>query len=875
MTRLLRSKLRAATLPRFAVARTRLTRRVAEGTGGRLTLISAPAGFGKSVLVSQWAATRAAEPAWLSIDARDRDAARLAQHLVASLIPHGFAIDDDFVTSIPPENDALGDTLVDQLVESMHDLGETCFVLEDIDRVGESPIADDLARLIREAPPTLHFVVTSRADLNLPLHRLRTHGELTQLRADDLRFTTGEARALMDELADGRALTDDQLSHLVARTEGWPVALQLAALSLQSIDDVDLFIDRFAEDDRSIADFLSSEFLNHEADDTRRFLIDVSVLENLHPELCNVVVDGVDSNEMLQTLERRGLFITRLPRRATWYRCHRLVREFLRHDLRSTQPDRPRVLLTRAASWYAARGDLVQAANCLVEGEGWTELEALMVEHGAELLDNGDAASVLGWIDAIPVTVRQRSVPLQLTQAALSMVVGRLSAASATIHSLEENVTLEPGPQLAADVILASLIEAAQPPEVVLERTERVLDADPTGWDASIVDIFGLSGVPSMHCYMCTTAARAHLLLGDAPAAEAMIARAESLLDGTTPRFQVHALGTRGLIDALSGRLIGAESAARRAIELGHQHLAAHHPALITPFLALALVARARNQLAEAEQLAGATCDDAERFRRWPWVGLLRAEQAQLLSDHGRPERAIEVVRAFAQTSAPPPSPLVASRLGAAEARALLMLGDRECAQHLVEDDAAIRAHPATASIRVMLACANGDPARARKEVDNWPFGSAPIGADEYEMWSAVVRALDGDQRGALNLLAALVSRAEREGHIRIFLDSGPDGVRLVRELHRTQPRPYTRRILDAAAARPMPKTAAALVEQLSGRELAVLRYLPTRMSYSDIARVMFVSVNTLKTHVRHISQKLGVSGRDAAVARAEELGLL
>src|SRR5262249_58370575 len=126
MTRLLRAKLRAATLPRFAVARTRLTRRVSEGTSARLTLISAPAGFGKWVLVSQWAATRALEPAWLSIDARDRDAARLSQHLVAALIPHGFAIDDDFVTSVPPENDALGDTLVDQLVESMHDLDETC-----------------------------------------------------------------------------------------------------------------------------------------------------------------------------------------------------------------------------------------------------------------------------------------------------------------------------------------------------------------------------------------------------------------------------------------------------------------------------------------------------------------------------------------------------------------------------------------------------------------------------------------------------------------------------------------------------------------------------------------------------------------------------
>src|SRR5262249_46062089 len=163
-------------------------------------LISAPAGFGKSVLVSQWAATSAVEPAWLTIDARDAAANRLAQHLVASLTPYGLSIDTDLLGLVPPENDTLGDALVDHLVASLHALGETYFVLEDIDRIGDSPIADDLARLIREAPPSLHFVVTSRADIDLPLHHLRANGELTQLRADDLRFTTDEARALITDL---------------------------------------------------------------------------------------------------------------------------------------------------------------------------------------------------------------------------------------------------------------------------------------------------------------------------------------------------------------------------------------------------------------------------------------------------------------------------------------------------------------------------------------------------------------------------------------------------------------------------------------------------------------------------------------------------
>src|SRR5262249_50929327 len=148
------------------------------------------------------------EPAWLTIDARDRNATRLAQHLAAALITRGLDIEDDFVTLLPPENDALGDALTDHFVESLHDLDETCIVLEDVDRVGETPIADDLARLIREAPKSTHFVVTSRADLNLPLHQLRTQGELTQLRADDLRFTVGETRALMDRLTEGRVVTD-------------------------------------------------------------------------------------------------------------------------------------------------------------------------------------------------------------------------------------------------------------------------------------------------------------------------------------------------------------------------------------------------------------------------------------------------------------------------------------------------------------------------------------------------------------------------------------------------------------------------------------------------------------------------------------------
>jgi LuxR family maltose regulon positive regulatory protein len=203
------------------------------------------------------------------------------------------------------------------------------------------------------------------------------------------------------------------------------------------------------------------------------------------------------------------------------------------------------------------------------------------------------------------------------------------------------------------------------------------------------------------------------------------------------------------------------------------------------------------------------------------------------------------------------------------------VLDDTDFARRILDEDPALERQVAVTSARILLATMNRDASRARKELDNWPGGTEPFGVYERDLWSAVVDHLEGDVRAATDAMAAFVARAEGEGLVRVFLDTGPAGLRALRELQRLQPRAHTRRILDAAAARPTATTTSALVEQLSARELAVLRYLPTRLAYGDIARELFVSVNTLKSHVRHIFQKLGVSGRDAAVLRAEDLGLL
>jgi DNA-binding CsgD family transcriptional regulator len=230
----------------------------------------------------------------------------------------------------------------------------------------------------------------------------------------------------------------------------------------------------------------------------------------------------------------------------------------------------------------------------------------------------------------------------------------------------------------------------------------------------------------------------------------------------------------------------------------------------------------------------------------------------------------------LAQMPIPVPPPFIAARLRSIEARAFDALGERDAATRVLESAGGLDTVDRTIT-RLLFATAREDMGRAQAVFEKWPAECAPFGELEHDVWTAVIASLSGRREAALEVLADAAARAEHEGNIRLFLDAGPEPIRLARELLRAQPNPnpYLRAIVDAGAVRPTRRVVTELTDQLSTRELAVLRYLPSRMVYADIAREMFISTSTLKTHVRHICQKLGVSGRDAIVHDAERLGLL
>ena len=505
--------------PEFAVRRPRLERILHEGARRRLTMVVAPAGYGKSVLISQWASTRrSGTTPWVTIDERDADPFRLGTRLVAALSVARPQVSERASGALRGAATRLGDEVIDALLEELEAIeDDIVVVLDDFDRL-EGPSVEDLGRLIVEAPPRVHFVVASRSDPTIPSHRLRTRGELVEPRAGDLRFTESEAQQAVERLS-GHRLSRDEVAHLLDLTEGWPVAVELAALSLRGAHDASALIG-FGGTDRTVVDYLSAEVLEQESPELRAFLLDVSVLEEVNGELADAATGRADGARLLQVLEQRGLFVGRLPGEGGWYRLHRLVREFLRHDLRTADPARPARVLARAAEWWLGHDDPAAAASCLIAARAWDHLIDLVYAHGLTAWDHGAARTIIGWIEAMPEPVRRPHVRLRLIHAALELVVGAGAGAAVTVGELEREVDLTAGEQLAADLLMCSLAGGSSPRRDMITRAERALGAVRQVPRADIPDILIDTDVHSVTAYASATAALTQLLLGDGGAVQ-------------------------------------------------------------------------------------------------------------------------------------------------------------------------------------------------------------------------------------------------------------------------------------------------------------------------------------------------------------------
>jgi len=884
---------------RGTVSRPRLAGPLARAAEAPVTLVSAPAGFGKTTLLGAWVAAADRPVAWVSLDESDRRPESLWAYVLAALdraVPGCGAAASTLLQSgqAPVESVLAG--LVNEL--SVHD-GDVVLVLDDL-HLADGPGAwPGLLFLVEHLPPQLHLVLSTRADPALPLSRLRARGDLVEIRAADLRFDGAEAAAYLNDLND-LGLAADDVAALEARTEGWVAALQLAALSLQGRSDASGFIDRFAGDDRFVVDYLVEEVLDRQPDDVRRFLLDTAVLDRLSAPLCEAIHEGPPGSgrALLDLLDRQNLFLVPLDDHRRWYRYHHLFADVLRAHLLRERPDDVPELHRRASRWYAATHEArdIEDAVRHALAAGDVDDAAGLVELAMPDLHRGRREAVVRrWIDDLPVDVVADRPVLAIGFVGTLMssnefddIERRLSEVDLMMSGPASDLTVVDQGELASvpariEMYRAALAVVSGRPTEAIDRAERAVAAAPPGDDLTTSAAAALGGLASW-------------AMGDVAAAHASytvcaagLARVDHIADVLGCSLAIADL------ELTLGRLRDAERTLEDALALAERHRPEATGVLrgtADMLVALSRAAWHRDDLEAAAELLRRADDLGESAGlpqnpyRW------RVAMARLRAAERDWPAALELLddaeRVYVGDFSPEVHPIHATR-----ARVLVASGDVPRALSWVREHALtprdelnyLREYEHVTLAKVLLAEHRETAApRALEEalglLDRL-LAAAESGARdgtviEVEVLRAVARRAAGDQAGALQALEHAVDLAEPQGWVRFLLDPGPELAELLVELAARRPTSsYLRTLLAPAAGQDRPTPREVLPDPLSDRELDVLRLLGSDLDGPAIARQLVVSLNTVRTHTKHIYTKLGVNNRRAAISRAHQLGLL
>ncbi|MDQ3531114.1 MAG: LuxR C-terminal-related transcriptional regulator [Actinomycetota bacterium] len=891
------------------VARPRLIQQLnaALVPGCKLTLVSAPAGFGKTTLVSDWIAhcaqyqpsTRAA---WLSLDEGDNDPSRLLTHLVVAL--HGIDADigSDALHLLHNAPTLQVEPILTALINDVTRASEQTLLVLVLDdyHVIEAPAHEAVTFLVDHLPSRLRLVVASRSDPPIPLARLRTRGELTELRADDLRFTPDESERFLNKVMGLRLSTND-VDALETRTEGWVAGLQLAALSLQNREDASAFIGAFTGSHRFVIDYLVEEVLQQQPDDVRDFLLDTAVLDRLTGALCDALTGRGDGTGMLETLERANLFVVPLDDQRKWYRYHHLFADVLRARMLSKQPERVSVLHQLASAWYE-RNNFPEDAVRHALAAGDFERAAYLVELALpEIRRHRHDAMLLGWLKALPDDVIRRKPVLSVFYAWMMLVSGDLNAVETRLR----------------DAGRALRGEAGTANTSVDTEELRTLPATIAVYRASLAQARGdVAGTAEHARHALELAGPAdHLPRAGAAGFLGLAAWANGDVETALQTFSeaVASLKAAGnLADELSSTMVlgdmwivaGRPGKARQLYEHALQQAteanavlpvtADLHVAMSEIYRELGEIGTATLHLETAKSL-GERASMTESRYRW-FVAMARVREAE-----GDPEAATELLdqaeRLYLRGFFPEVRPIAAmkARIRIAQGK-LSEAGDwaRQRGVSASDDLSYLREFDHLTLVRLLIAqyrVQRGDTAiREAVEFLQRLLEAAEGRAGslvEVLMLQALAHEAQGDMSLAIEALeAALAAAPEPYGYVRLFLDEGEPMVSLLRYAEeRRLLGDHPRRLLHAgttvelgAASRqgaPGATGSPYLVEPLSDRELQVLRLLNSDLSGPQIAQELFISLNTLRTHSKHIFTKLGVSSRRAAVRRAQEEGLI
>ncbi len=889
---------------RALVARPRLIEHLTsiEPSLPRLVLISAPAGSGKTTLLAQWLtadATRAVQVAWLSLDEADNDVRRFLSHLVVGIEAGLPLAVDDLEALLEAGGEPPVDTLLTALVNELDEVhGTTVLALDDYHVIEDPRVHGAVAFLLDHLPPQAMIAMTTRSDPPLPLPRLRARGELVEVRGMDLRFTSEEADAFLNHVM-GLRLSREQVTALGTRTEGWAAGLQLAALSIRGHDRAAEFVDAFTGSHRFVLDYLVEEVLGHQPDDVRRFLLDTAVLDHMTGPLCDALTGTSDGQTRLEQLDRANVFVIPLDDHREWYRYHHLFADTLRARLAAEHPDRARDLHRAASSWYVRHGlpeEAIAHANAAGDAETAADLiEAVLPEARRVRHDR----LIVGWLRDLPdEVIRQR--PVLSTQAAwICLVAGDLDGLERRLRDAER----------ALEAMPAGHREAAEGDDAI-----RTLPAWIAIFRASAAQARGDAAATSEHARAALEVAGPddHFARGGAAGFLGLAAWAEGDLDVAVDTFTqaVASLGAAGNVaDALGSTVVLADlwqarGRPAKARELYEQALeaAGGHPgvALSTTgdlHVGLADVLREHQELDAAQahlvaaQALGEAASLPENQHRWHLAraGLLRARgDLAGAADELEQARAAYLPGFFPDVH---PIPAALARLRIAQGR--LEDAWEWAHQHHVTSAGELTYlaefnHLTLARLLIAQHRTDGRTAHLDEAIgllERVEAGAQRGGRGGSVVDATLLLALATDASGrpadSVARLSEALTQAVPAGYLRLFLDEGAPMEALLRT---AEQRPGTgelaHEVLSAATAAPAAPSApaapaAAAADGLSDREVEVLRLLATPLTGPEISRQLFLSINTFRTHTRHIFTKLDVSTRRAAVARAIELGLL
>jgi LuxR family transcriptional regulator, maltose regulon positive regulatory protein len=858
------------------VSRPRLFGRLA--AQARVSVVSAPPGSGKTVLLRSWISQAgvAGSAAWVPAGRGERDPQRFWLSVLAALrqTTAGSAL----VRELTAAPDLDGWVITERLLADLAPLDDQLWlVVDDVHELGADALRQ-LELLILRAPPQLRFVLATRHDLRLGLHRLRLEGELAEIREPDLRFTVAEAEELF--AAAGVDLPDPAL--LVERTEGWAAGLRLAALSLAGHPDPGRLAAEFSGTERTVAEYLLAEVLDRQNEKVRRLLLRTSILERVNGELAGLLTGDSGGERVLQDLEAANAFVVALDAGRSWFRYHRLFADLLRLELRRTEPDQVAGLHRAAAGWFAGHGYPVEAVRHAQAARNWGLAARVLAGYWPGLYLDGQAAVIHELLTGFPAGQLVADAELAALAAGDELARGSLEAAGRYLALAERGLASAPEgrqgqAQLLAGMVRLLLARQRGDRPAVAEQAQRLQDAAEAAQAAQ----------PGLGQEL---RALALISLGSTEFWAARFEEAQRHLDqgvALARRIGRPFLEFTGLVYAASELFRSAALAAehsRQAAELAEQHGWTDEPAAGVASLNVARVLVRQGRLEEAEPWI----QRAERTLRAeaePAVGLaIRAQRGLLELARGQDADALAAFQAADRLSVrlaepsimvlPNRSFLVQTlvRLGETDRaeQALAALGDQD------RDGGAMRTGLA------VLRLAQDDPHAAIAALAPVLDGSAPI---PWPGWlaqalllEAIARDAVGDPAAAGRALERALDLAEPDGALFWFLLHPAPGLLERHARHGTAHAALIADILSLLAGRlpaPPPAGPPPPLEPLSDSEIRVLRYLPTNLSGPEIAGELYVSHNTVRTHITHLYGKLGTHTRAEAVARARALGLL